>query len=181
MKKKFFMMLSVAIAAIVFIHIVKLTVFQCSSTSMAGFSSPGQSFSGHGFQNGGFGHFGGSSGYMMEGQRRFQMGYTAHSSLLFPFLFYFGLAGVGFTLYKQAAKKAIVKGIGTGFLFIGLWGVLPNWIVLLGLIVGAYYWYKSNKSTNTSMNMAESYNTLSTQKLDFLDEWERSINNKEEK
>ncbi|NMD70491.1 PspA/IM30 family protein [Bacillus sp. DNRA2] len=64
--------------------------------------------------------------------------------------------------------------------FIGLLMLFPNWLALLFIVIGGYYWYKSRENADVSIDVSNEYVSVSTQKLDFLDEWERTIN-KEDK
>lgn len=181
MKKRIIWFVIIAAAAMLIFHFATMALLNFGIGQAGQFSQHGQSFGLHGMQKGGFGHFGDSSRHMMGGHHSFTgtRDFGGMSSFVFPLLFELGLIGAGFVIWKLSAKNKVLKWSGAGLVFIGLWALLPNWLVLLALIVGVYYWYKTRNAEDRPIVTGD-YLTVPTQKLDFLDEWERTIM-KEEK
>lgn len=179
MKKRFIWMSIIVLVGIALFNLTKMVVFHISQPSISPFSIQEHHLSVYSFQSGGHGQFGESSRHMMRGAHRVEMGSGVQHHLILPFLFNLGLVVFGLALYKLAAKKAIVKGIGVVLLGFGLLALLPNWLVLVAFIGGGYYWYKTKKSKETLGETTVDTIMVPSPKYDFLDEWERTIKKEE--
>lgn len=175
MKKRLIWLIGMAVALFVVFQLSKMVFFHIGQ----GANQVGQQVANHSFATGGYNHIDGQRHAMVMQQR--MGGYQVHHTGLFlPFLFDIGLIIAGITLFKYASKKALVKGIGALLIFVGLWTLLPTWLALLFIVIGGYYWYKTRENADVWIDFTNEYVSVPTQKLDFLDEWERTIN-KEDK
>ncbi|NMD70492.1 hypothetical protein HHO41_09330 [Bacillus sp. DNRA2] len=176
MKKRLIWLIGMVVALFIVFQFSKMVFFHLGQ----GTSQVGQQVVIHNFANSaGYNHFDGPHHTMVMQQR--MGGYQAHHPGSFlPFLLDLGIIIAGIALFKFANKKTLVKGIGALLVFIGLLMLFPNWLALLFIVIGGYYWYKSRENADVSIDVSNEYVSVSTQKLDFLDEWERTIN-KEDK
>lgn len=172
MKKRLIWLIGMVVALFVVFQLSKMVFFHIGQ----GANQVGQQVAIHSFANGGgYNHIDGPHHTMVMQQRI--GGYQAHhTGSFFPFLLNLGLIIAGIALLKFASKKALVKGIGAVLVFVGLWTLLPNWLALLLIVIGGYYWYKTRENADVSIDVTNEYVSVPTQKLDFLDEWERTIN-----
>ncbi|WP_147534730.1 hypothetical protein [Bacillus marasmi] len=176
MKKRILWFIGIAICALVVFHLSKMAFLHLGQAPFSqDITQVHHQVVMHSFDKGGLGHFN-EPRHGIEVHQRFVGGHHTHHGTFFPILFDLGLIIAGLALLKFAGKKSLVKGIGAALLFIGLWTLLPNWLALLFLLMGGYYWYKTREKAEETMDVISEYVSVPTQKLDFLDEWERSIN-----
>lgn len=156
MRKRIFWFLGIAVTAVILFQFAKMAVFHFNCSSVAQVSQQGKYFSAQGLHNGGFEQFNGpSQNMMMGGHERFANGNGGHENWFFPMLIDLGLIGFGWVLWKLGNKNKLQKSFGAALLFIGVWALLPNWLVLIALIAGGYYWYKSRKKVRLQIHLLE--------------------------
>lgn len=171
--------IGIAVAAVILFQFAKIAVFHFNGTSFTHVSQQSQNFSPQGFHKGGFGQFDGSSRHMMGGHHGFANASGVQVNWFFTMLIELGLIGFGWVLWKLGSKNKLQKAIGGALLFIGVWALLPNWLVLFALIAGAYYWYRIRKNSENPTDFTggsyQDFAMAPSKNLDFLDEWERTI------
>lgn len=180
MKRKVLWFIGIAVCVLVVFQISKIAYFHLGQAPFGqGSTQVNHHVVMHNFTKGNMGQFDGPR-HGMEVQQRFVGVHQGQHGMLSSIFFDLGFIITGLALLKFSGKKALVKGIGAALLFVGLWTLLPNWLALLFLLIGGYYWYKTREEADSPINVISEYVSAPSQKLDFLDEWERSIN-KEEK
>jgi hypothetical protein len=184
MKRKFiWIVLTVAIVLIGF-HVAKMLMFHNEPVMFSKEVMHGQAFNGPHFKQGGMEGFGGQPGHMMKGHREMVKGPTPglmgnsgrFVGNVFSVLFPLALAILGWVLFKLGKKGTIKRIIGAILLFLGLWALLPKWLIILGLLGMGYYFYKTRKEPVYSPAGFGDFTNVPSQTVDFLDEWEMRIN-----
>lgn len=182
MKRKIKWVLIIVIAAVISFQIGKIAMFHFDSSSVGPFSQQGQAIGHPNFHKDGFGQISEPNRHMMHGHPRFMieraggMFFGNFLSILLPLV----MIVAGWILYKLGKQSKTKKIIGAILVFLGLWALLPKWLMFLGLLAGGYYFYKTRKKPDFSSESYSEFVNRPSQKLDFLDEWESKIN-KEDK
>lgn len=175
MKRQFKWILIIIIAAVISFHLGKLALHHFDTSSVGSFSQKGHAIGHPNLHKGGFGQFNGPERHIMHGHHRAMMErndgmfFGSFLSILIPL----AMLAAGWILYKLGKESKTKKIIGAILAFLGLWALLPKWLMFLGLLIAGYYFFKTRKKPEFS---AAGYGDFSpNQKLDFLDEWERKI------
>lgn len=175
MKRKIKWILIIAIAAVISFQLGKIALYHFDVSTVGPFSQHGQAIGHPNLHKGGFGQFSEPNRHMMHGhsgfmnERREGMFFGNFLSILLPLV----MIMVGWILYKLGKQSRTKKIIGAILAFLGLWALLPKWIVFLGLLAAGYYFFKTRKAPDFSTAGYSEFVNMPSQKLDFLDEWER--------
>lgn len=177
MKRKFKWILIIILAAVISFHLGKIALYHFDPSSVGSFTQQGHALGHPNLHKGEFEQFNGPNRHMMHGHPRMMMDrneglfFGSFMSILIPL----AMIAAGWILYKLGKQNKAKKIIGALLAFLGLWALLPKWLMLLGLLIAGYYFYKTRKKPGFSAAGYGDFINSPNQKLDFLDEWERKI------
>lgn len=188
MKKKIKWVVLSVIVLIVGFHLAKMFMFPLEPVAFSKVTQHGQAIGAPHLHKGGMGPFVGNHDQLMRGHHEVFRGPGQRVmgesrmfigdalSLLLPL----AMVVLGWILFKLGKKSQTKKIIGGILLFLGLGALLPKWLMFLGLMGIGYYLYKTRNQQKFNTNSFVDFATIPSQKVDFLDEWEKTIN-KEDK